>query len=61
MEDHVGVPGARIKIKVGPDGDLVPVLYSHVQFARLNPISSDQVLSLRLCLCLGLLLPQSSL
>jgi hypothetical protein len=46
MEDHVGVPGARIKIKVGYSGDLVHVLYSHVEFARLNPISSDQVLSL---------------
>jgi hypothetical protein len=46
MEDHVGVPGVRIKIKVGPGGDLVHVLYSHVEFARLNPISSDEVLSL---------------
>jgi hypothetical protein len=34
---------------------------SRVEFARLNPISSDQVLSLRLSLRLGLLLPQSSL
>jgi hypothetical protein len=46
MEDHVGVPGVRIKIKVGPGGDLVHVLYSRVEFARLNPISSDEVLSL---------------
>jgi hypothetical protein len=61
MEDHVGVPEAKIKIKIGPGGDLVHVLYSSVEFARLNPISSDQLLSLRLCLRLGLLLPQSSL
>jgi hypothetical protein len=110
MEDHVGVPGARIKVEIGalfvwlishqpavlfsqnkpatsnqpivlfsqnksapaishqpneqaedPGGDLLHVLYSHVGFASLNPISSDQVLSLRLCLRLGLFLPQSSL
>jgi hypothetical protein len=61
MEDHIGVPGARIKIKVGSSGDLVHVLYFHVEFARSNPISNDQVLSLRLCLHLDLLLPQSSL
>jgi hypothetical protein len=40
-----------------PGGDLIHVLYSRVEFARLSPISSDHVLSLRLCLCLGLLLP----
>jgi hypothetical protein len=59
MEDHVGVPGARIKVEVGSRGDLVHVLYSHVEFASLNSISSDQVLSLRLCLRLGFLLLQS--
>jgi hypothetical protein len=61
MEDHVGVPSARIKIKVGSRDDLVHVLYCRVEFAKLNPISSDQLLSLRFCLRLGLLLPQSSL
>jgi hypothetical protein len=34
-------------------------IYSHVEFASLNPISSDQVLSLQLCLRLGFLLLQS--
>jgi hypothetical protein len=46
MEDHVEVPGARIKVEVGSGRDLVHVLYSHVEFASLNPISSYQVLSL---------------
>jgi hypothetical protein len=44
-----------------PGGDLVHVLNSCVEFARLNPISSDQVFSLQLCVRLSLLLPQSSL
>jgi hypothetical protein len=46
MEDHVGVLSARIKVEVESRGDLVHVLYSRVEFASLNPISSDQVLSL---------------
>jgi hypothetical protein len=46
--------------RLDPSGDLVHVLYSYVEFASLNPISSDQVLSLRLCLRLGFLLLQST-
>jgi hypothetical protein len=54
-------PELGLRSRLDPGGDLVHVLYSRVEFARLNPISRDQVLSIRLCLCLGLLLPQSSL
>jgi hypothetical protein len=59
MEDHVGVLRARIKVEVGSRGVLIHVLYSHVEFASLNLISSNQVLSLQLCLRLGFLLLQS--
>jgi hypothetical protein len=54
-------PELGSRSRYDPGGDLVHLLYSHVEFARLNMISNDQVLSLRLCLRLGLLLPKSSL
>jgi hypothetical protein len=54
-------PELGSRSRYNPGGDLVNVLCSRVEFARLNLISSDQVLSLQLCLRLGLLLPQYSL